>query len=332
MKYILNLKRAALAAAGVVCFLAAADIETPAAAEPVVTQSVAATETVGTGAETSAVAEPAAAESVSSTLARDGMTTVELTKLAEFAPPEEGAYVQGGTVIPSGYLMSFFNAASPGINPLLVLDTGSWQIINTVSAELSHANDLCYVPSSGEVFVLPMDAAQIIVLDAESLTVKRTIDTLHIYHAIDYDPQSDSFAAVYASGKGAEKRVICDILDNTCTVAKKSFPVDTNLTYQGLAVHDSRIYYTCWKKKEGNMDHKTVYDDLLQINDNVVYVYDFEGNLVDALLVKMPEGYNNFEIEAAAFSEDSMILQFNENLADENNTLMIGVYKGTWES
>ena len=68
------------------------------------------------------------------------------------------------------------------------------------------------------------------------------------------------------------------------------------------------------------------YDDLLEVNDNVVYVYDYEGNLVDAMLIRMPEGYNTFEIEAVSFLGDRMILTFNENLADEDNTLMIGVW------
>ena len=36
--------------------------------------------------------------------------------------------------------------------------------------------------------------------------------------------------------------------------------------------------------------------------------------------------YNTFEIEAVSFLGDRMILTFNENLADEDNTLMIGVW------
>ena len=224
-------------------------------------------------------------------------------------------------------LWTFMKAVSAGRGPrVLVLDADAWQTVDSLTEELSHANDLCYVPAAGEIYVLPMDVPQIIVLDEETFEVKRTIDVPQIYHAIGYDEDRDCFAAIYAEGKGSEKRLTCDILDNTCTKVLRSFPTDTNLVYQGLAVHDSKVYYSCWKREEGSTEHKTVYDDLLEVNDNVVYVYDYEGNLVDAMLIRMPEGYNTFEIEAVSFLGDRMILTFNENLADEDNTLMIGVW------
>lgn len=260
-------------------------------------------------------------------ITRDGMTSLELEKLAEFLPPGQGAYLQGGSVMSTGLLMAFLPGESAEGNPLLRLDTENWQPIHSLTQELSHANDLCYVPEAGEVFVLPMDASQIIVLDEATLDVKRTIDTPQIYHAIGYDESRDLFAAIYTSGKGKEKRLTCDILDNTCTKVQNSFSVDTNLVYQGMAVYDSRVYYSCWKREEGVADHKTPYDDLLQPNDNVIYVYDYDGNLTDALLIRMPVGYNTFELEAVSFLGNRMILMFNENLADENNTLMIGVYQ-----
>ena len=45
------------------------------------------------------------------------------------------------------------------------------------------------------------------------------------------------------------------------------------------------------------------------------------------MLIRMPEGYTTFEIEVVSFLGDQMILLFNENLADEDNTLMTGVYE-----
>ena len=120
-------------------------------------------------------------------ITRDGMTSLELEKLAEFLPPGQGAYLQGGSVMSTGLLMAFLPGESAEGNPLLRLDTENWQPIHSLTQELSHANDLCYVPEAGEVFVLPMDASQIIVLDEATLDVKRTIDTPQIYHAIGYD-------------------------------------------------------------------------------------------------------------------------------------------------
>ena len=279
-----------------------------------------------TEAEDVASAAHAADGAVRESISRYSMTTLEIEKLAEFLPPEPGAYHQGAAVTSDGLCMAFLSGESSEGNPLLVLDADAWQPAASLTEELSHANDLCYVPAAGEIYVLPMDVPQIIVLDEETFEVKRTIDVPQIYHAIGYDEDRDCFAAIYAEGKGSEKRLTCDILDNTCTKVLRSFPTDTNLVYQGLAVHDSKVYYSCWKREEGSTEHKTVYDDLLEVNDNVVYVYDYEGNLVDAMLIRMPEGYNTFEIEAVSFLGDRMILTFNENLADEDNTLMIGVW------
>ena len=70
-----------------------------------------------------------------------------------------------------------------------------------------------------------------------------------------------------------------------------------------------------------------MYDGVLKANDNVIYVYDFAGNLIDAMLIRKPEGYTTFEIETVSFLGDQMILLFNENLEDEDNTLMTGVYE-----
>lgn len=54
-------------------------------------------------------------------------------------------------------------------------------------------------------------------------------------------------------------------------------------------------------------------------------------NSVDAMLIRMPEGYSTFEIEVVSFLGDRMILMFNENLADEDNTLMIEVWQDSGE-
>jgi hypothetical protein len=158
------------------------------------------------------------------------------------------------------------------------------------------------------------------------LQIERKIEVSHTYHAIGYDDSQGCFVAVYASGKGKDKRLICDVLERDLKRVITSFPVDTNLTYQGLAVHDSRVFYSCWKKEEGKREHRTQYDDEIPINDNAIFIYDLEGNLLDAVLIHMPEGYNVFEIETVTFYGDKMIAMFNENCADENNTLMTGVY------
>lgn len=275
--------------------------------------------------------------------------------IAEFSPPVPGAYVQGGTMTDKGLVMAYFMPKSStdemdkasADNPIMRLEIipaqGATDVQDDLAEEsgssltqgrsevvaydsLSHANDMCYVPEEEEIYVLPMDAPQVIVLDEDTLQIERKIEVSHTYHAIGYDDSQGCFVAVYASGKGKDKRLICDVLERDLKRVITSFPVDTNLTYQGLAVHDSRVFYSCWKKEEGKREHRTQYDDEIPINDNAIFIYDLEGNLLNAVLIHMPEGYNVFEIETVTFYGDKMIAMFNENCADENNTLMTGVY------
>ncbi len=246
-------------------------------------------------------------------ISRDDMPVLELKQLTEFEVPEGGSYLEGGTATSVGYLLTFMSTVSSLANPMMLLDTNYWQTIVTAYAMLSHANDMCYVPHSREIYVVPMDSAQIIVLDEDTLAVKRTINTPQIYHSIGYDTSQNCFAAVYVSGSGRSRSLHCDILDSTCSNVNHSFTIETNLTYQGLAVHNSLIYYTCWERGSTSV-YEPIYDGTLQKDDNVIYVYDFSGNLQKALLVEKPAGYSKFEVETAAFVGNRMILQFNETL------------------
>lgn len=265
-------------------------------------------------------------------IARNDMPTLTIRKLAEFPWPEGGTYLEGGTAVSNGYLTTFLQAYGAQGNPMLMLDSNTWQLRSASSANLSHANDMCYIPGRKEIYVTPMDRAQILVLDEETLELKETIDTLQNYHAIGYDAKADRFAAIYASGTGAARQLICDILDGTCKNLLNSFTVDSNLTYQGLGVRDSLIYYSCWERGSVNATYEPVYDQVLNKDDNVVYVYDFSGKLVKTLLIEIPEGYTKFEIETVSFIGDRMILQFNETLNDENRTCLVGIYEAVAEN
>ncbi len=265
-------------------------------------------------------------------IAREEMSTLTLTKLAEFDIPEGASYIEGGTDSSFGYVTAFLGSTGSGFNPMIIFDPVTMLPVGTASAQMSHANDMCYVPKFGEIYVLPMDRAQIIALDEKTREVSRVFNVLNNYHAIGYDPMLDCFAAVYSTGTTADRELHCDILDGSCTGLLSSFVIDSNLTYQGLAVKDAMIYYSCWERGSGNSIYEPVYDGVLQKDDNVIYVYDFEGNLNRALLIPKPEGYSKFEIETVVFSENRMILQFNETLDDDNKTRKYGIYEVTGET
>ena len=262
---------------------------------------------------------------------RETLPILQMKELARISPPEGGSYLEGGTSASSGYLAAFLSSTGSSPNPVLLLDMKTWAVVKTAYVQLAHANDMCYIPQRREIYVVPMESTQVIVLDEATLTVKRTIATSVNYHAIGYDTKSDRFAAVYVSGEGAGRHLNCDILDGTCTKVLGSFSTDTNLTYQGLAVNDSLIYYSCWERGAVNSLYEPVYDGVFQPQDNVIYVYDFSGKLVKTLLVTMPEGFVKFEVESVAFSGKRMILQFNETLNDEGKTRLIGFYEAAGE-
>lgn len=262
--------------------------------------------------------------------ARKSMPVLKLKMLTEFSAPAGASYLEGGTVTSSGYLVTFLSSTTGNPNPILLLNMNSWTTTAAASAVLSHANDMCYIPRTREIYVTPMDRNQFFVLDETTLTLKQPITTPQNYHAVGYDPQTDRFAAIYVSGSGTGRHLFCDILDGSCTTVQRKFSTDTNLTYQGLAVNGSLIYYSCWERGSTSQ-YEPVYDGAFQKNDNVIYVYDFSGNLVRALLITPPDGYTKFELETVSFSGNRMILQFNETLNDAAGTKKIGIYEVTGE-
>lgn len=263
--------------------------------------------------------------------ARDSLPVLQLKKLTQVGLPEGASYLEGGTTAMTGYLATFLSSSASSPNPILLLDMNTWAVAKTASVQMSHANDMCFVPQRREIYVTPMDKAQIIVLDEETLTVKRTINVPQSYYAIGYDTKADRFAAAYVSGSGAGRHLTCDILDAECSKVLSSFSVDSNLTYQGLTVNDSLIYCAFWERGAVNSLYEPVYDGVFQKQDNVIYVYDFSGKLVKTLLITMPAGFTKFEIETVSFAGNRMILQFNEELDDTSKTKQFGIYEVTGE-
>ncbi len=258
---------------------------------------------------------------------RDDLTRLQISRVAELRWPSGGTYLEGGTATSSGYLTTYLQASGSEGNPLRMLDMNTWEVKATAYAALNHANDMCYIPQRREIYVVPMGKKQIIVLDEDTLQQKDVIKTKRKYHAIGYDTAKNCFAAIYKDTSGDSKKSVCDILDGTCQKVLNSFTFESNLTYQGLGIHNSLIYYSCWEKGQGGTIYQTVYDGILKKNDNLIYVFDYKGNLVNLLLVEKPEGFLKFEVETVTFSGDRMFLQFNETYDNKSNSVRIGIYE-----
>ena len=260
---------------------------------------------------------------------RDTAPVLQIKKVAELPVPGSDWYLEGGTAADSGFVVSFWKRTS-AVNPVKLLDPGrNWSEVKTIELALSHSNDMCCLrKNGGEIYVVLMDQnrdAKITVLDASTLEKKGDLFLPRTYHAIGYDEEQDRLAAIYEEGSGASRKLVCDILNQDLSVTG-SFPVSTNLTYQGLAVHRSLIYYTCWERG-GTSAYEPVYDGIFQKNENVIYVYDFSGTLIKTLLITPPAGYSKFELETASFLGEKMILLFNVTLDDAAKTRKVEIYE-----
>ena len=274
---------------------------------------------------------------------RDTVPTLQIKKVKELPVPGAGWYLEGGTSYQSGnqtlYLLAFWKNGVDSTYLKALDPNNGWAVVKEIEAmspaHLSHANDMCYVPKDEEICVTPMRNNELMTFKTSDLNPGKgsTYGIGQTYHAIGYDIQQDRYAAAYVvNGSGASRKINCDILKKVPTEhahtynSMGTFPISTNLTYQGLTVHNSLIYYTCWERG-GTSAYEVVYDGVFQANDNVIYVYDFSGNLIKTLLITPPEGYSKFELETASFLGEKMILQFNVTLNDAAKTRKVEIYE-----
>ena len=242
--------------------------------------------------------------SVARYMDRSDLTKIELTGLNKIP---RSAALEGGTATKS-FLLSAFLAGTNAYNKLVLLSLSDYSLIRTESAKyaLEHANDMTYIESEDRIYVMPMDYTnRVIFLNGTTLAYEGERVLGQNYHAVAWDEASGCFFCVYEGPRG----IICDVLNTDMTRVIRSFPIHTNLTYQGAAAYNSMLYYTCWERG-GVSSYQAVYDGVLKANDNVIYVYDIYGNLCKTYYIE--GGSSKSELETLSFVNGRMILQFNE--------------------
>ena len=242
--------------------------------------------------------------SVARYMNRNDLTKITLTGLNKIS---RSAALEGGTATRS-FLLSAFLAGTNALNRLVLLSLNDYSLIRTESAKyaLEHANDMTYIASEDRIYVMPMDKTnRVIFLNGSTLAFEGERVLGQNYHAVAWDETSGCFFCVYEGPRG----IICDVLSSDMTNIIRSFPIHTNLTYQGAAAYNSMLYYTCWERGSTS-SYQAVYDGVLNANDNVIYVYDIYGNLCKTYYIE--GGSSKSELETLSFVNGRMILQFNE--------------------
>ena len=243
--------------------------------------------------------------SVARYLEKSDLTKISLTGLNKI--PRTSA-LEGGTAAKS-FLLSAFLAGTNALNEFALLSLKDYSLIRRESAKyaLEHANDMTYIESLNRICVMPMDHTnRVIFLNGTTLAFEGETVLEQNYHAVAWDETSGCFFCVYEGPDG----IVCDVLNSDMTKVIRSFPILTNLTYQGAAAYNSMLYYTCWERGSTS-SYQAVYDGVLNANDNVIYVYDIYGNLCKTYYIE--GGSSKFELETLSFVGGRMILQFNES-------------------
>ena len=243
--------------------------------------------------------------SVARYLKKSDLTKISLTGLNKIS---RSAALEGGTATKS-FLLSAFLAGTNALNQLALLSLKDYSLIRRESAKyaLEHANDMTYIESLNRICVMPMDHTnRVIFLNGTTLAFEGEAILEQNYHAVAWDETSGCFFCVYEGYDG----IVCDVLNSDMTRVIRSFPILTNLTYQGAAAYNSMLYYTCWERGSTS-GYQAVYDGVLKANDNVIYVYDIYGNLCKTYYIA--GGSSKSELETLSFVGGRMILQFNES-------------------
>jgi pilin isopeptide linkage protein len=247
-------------------------------------------------------------------LTKSEMTKLNLTKVSSYSKPTNYTSVQGGTVTDKYVITLFLDNSknNQGKNALLVLDKNTYKKVNLSSNPIKdycfgHANDATYNSKTNELLIL--NGSKVHILDAHTFKQKRVVTLTRSYHAIGYDSSSNQYVL---AASGSNHKTIFYIMDSKFNI-KSNFSMTTNLTKQGLTVHNGYIYYTCYEAGKVTK-YQSVYDGVLKAKENAIYVYDLKGN--KKTIYYIPYSYNNevfSEIENISFNGNKMLIQFNQS-------------------
>jgi len=235
-----------------------------------------------------------------SALSKEEMQSVSYQKVFEFVRPSGYASFQG-MIITDQYIVLAAIKDDSSNTALFVFDKGTYQLAELennpiIDYNFGHANDMAYNSETHEIYIINNNIIH--VLDDQSFQEKDSITLSKGFVGIAYDDSTQQFFF-----RDASSAYIC----SDAMGILKSFPTPTNLTRQAISVFDQHYYYTAYENGAVN-SYQSVYDGVLEAGSNLIYVYDFDGNLVNTLYLS--PGYG--ELEAMEFDDGIPYLLFND--------------------
>ncbi len=246
-------------------------------------------------------------------LTKSELTILNLTPLGTIDKPDDYTSVQGGTTTDK-YIITLFinqNEDSDGKCAIMALNKKNYKKVRLEKNPIKeynfgHANDATYNSLTNELVILSGKKLNFLDATDDKFTLTRTVDLEMYYHAVGYDEENDQ----YVLARGIDGGTFFEIRNNEFQITK-TFILKTNLTKQSLTVYKGNIYYVCYEAGRINQ-YQSVYDGLLKRKENLIYVYNLDGE--KQTIYYIPYSYKEVifgEIENISFNQGKMLIQFN---------------------
>lgn len=177
---------------------------------------------------------------------------------------------------------------------ILKMDLDTMEVIGQSEIlKLGHANDVTYIPETNEIYVIHVDKRQVSILDADTLEVKGAKKLAAEGYALEYEEVSRRFVAAHGTAGMM-------FYDHALEKADSfSYSIETTLVSQGICADENYVYHVFWSH-ENNLEEP----------DNMIFVFDWEGNQVAAI----PIGVNEHEPENITLVGDTFYIAFNDRV------------------
>lgn len=225
----------------------------------------------------------------------DGFSTKH-TKLYDIPAIGANRIMQGGCSDGSYMYFCMINSGSPQYAYVCKYDLKTNKLVKT--SELlptDHSNDMTYNSKTNEIIVLHNSPrnAMLTMLDPETLEIKRTMTVMFNMFCIDYQPERNAYVIGISGGQNFS------ILDENFRVHRDYIPLgttrfevqSTGYTTQGVVCDKEYIYF-------------------VQYKENVVMVYDWNGNFVNRIPLSIP---SNTEPENISIVDDYFYIACNNS-------------------
>lgn len=246
-------------------------------------------------------------------LTKSELTILNLEPITTIDKPETFTSVQGGTTSDKYVITLFINESedSDGKCAIMALNKKNYKKVRLeknpiIEYNFGHANDATYNSITNELVVLSGKKLNFLDLTDDHFTLTRTVNLEKYYHAVGFDEENNQ----YVLARGIDHGTIFEIRNENFEIIR-TFQIQTNLTKQSLTVYKGNIYYVCYEAGRINK-YQSVYDGLLKRKENLIYVYNLEGERQTVYYI--PFSYKEVifgEIENISFNNDKMLIQFN---------------------